>query len=160
MKHLTLIVTLALIAVIGYAFFTALDVFAAGSRVMDTRQARCVSALNIAASTHAPKGANPHPMCVPSGKGESKEQDKSKDNTPATVSTPAPIVTTAPNTPVVTPTPVVHDTPAPAVSDKGNPGNVKGVGNAGENPNGRDTMPLDNAGGNGNGEHGNQGVNH
>lgn len=39
----------------------------------------------------------------------------------------------------------------------GNPGNTKGVGHAGENPNGKGTMPLDNAGGNGNGEHGNQG---
>ena len=54
-----------------------------------------------------------------------------------------------------------NDTPAdPADNDecaKGNPGNLKCVGNAGENPNGKDTMPADNTGGNGNGQHGNQG---
>ena len=42
-------------------------------------------------------------------------------------------------------------------SQAGNPGNLKNVGNAGENPNGRGTMDNDNAGGNGNGQHGNQG---
>jgi hypothetical protein len=46
--------------------------------------------------------------------------------------------------------------PADKPATTGNPGNLKAVGNAGENPNGKDTMPLDDPNGV-NGEHGNQG---
>lgn len=55
--------------------------------------------------------------------------------------------------------PKPSDSVSSAVPTNGNPGNLKPVGNAGENPNGQGTMPQDNAGGNGNGQHGNQGVN-
>ena len=54
---------------------------------------------------------------------------------------------------LITESPVVVEN-----SNLGNPGNTKPVG-TGEDPNGRSTMPADNAGGNGNGEHGNQGQN-
>jgi hypothetical protein len=50
-----------------------------------------------------------------------------------------------------------EDQPEGNAPANGNPGNVKDVGHAGEDPNGQGTMPQDNAGGNGNGEHGSQG---
>jgi hypothetical protein len=71
--------------------------------------------------------------------------------------TPTPVPPT--QTPVPT-TPVVTEPPATEEPcENGNPGNLKCVGNAGEDPNGHGTMPEDNAGGDGNGEHGNQGTN-
>jgi hypothetical protein len=51
-----------------------------------------------------------------------------------------------------------EEKPADKPATTGNPGNLKAVGHAGENPNGRDTMPLDDPQGI-NGEHGNQGTN-
>lgn len=72
-------------------------------------------------------------------------------------------VTVTPTPPTETPV-VVVVTPEPTqppveeeTCESGNPGNLKCVGNAGEDPNGAGTMDNDNAGGNGNGQHGNQG---
>ena len=59
---------------------------------------------------------------------------------------------------VVDPPVVVPDTDKPAdTCGNGNPGNHKCVGNAGEDPNHKDTMDNDST--DGNGEHGNQGTN-
>ena len=68
-----------------------------------------------------------------------------------------PVVTPPTVTPPTVTPPTVEPPVTPEDTAKGNPGNTKSVGNAGEDPNGKGTMPLDNAGGNGNGEHGNQG---
>lgn len=76
-------------------------------------------------------------------------------STPDITNTPDPTeeVTSTPEPPTNTPEPPATEKPC----DKGNPGNTKCVGNAGEDPNGKGTMPNDNAGGNGNGATGNQG---
>lgn len=59
---------------------------------------------------------------------------------------------------VVAPPVVVVDTPVQEnTCTNANPGNTKCKGQAGEDPNGKGTMPEDNTGGNGNGQHGNQG---
>lgn len=76
----------------------------------------------------------------------------------------SPIVETTPEVKVIVceDKPVKDDKPTedkPAVEETpGNPGNLKAVGNAGENPNGRGTMVQDDPAGI-NGEHGNQGTN-
>lgn len=84
-------------------------------------------------------------------------EDKAVPTTTAVV---VPITTPAPTLPVVE-TPVVVDPTVVVVEDdtcdNANPGNLKCVGNAGENPNGKDTMPLDSGSLEGNGQHGNQG---
>jgi hypothetical protein len=110
----------------------------------------------------------PDPYCLPVPSVAVVEQAKEREqDTPVIVDVPAtpeppavepPVIVPTQEPPVVTPpviTPEVPSTPEP--SNAGNPGNLKDVGNAGENPNGRGTMDNDNAGGNGNGEHGNQG---
>jgi hypothetical protein len=55
-----------------------------------------------------------------------------------------------------TPEPAITPTETPKPDEKGNPGNLKAVGHAGEDPNGKGTMVLDDPNGV-NGEHGNQG---
>lgn len=91
------------------------------------------------------------------------KQKKSEDNSPApVVVTESPSVAPAPEeekspvveTPNNDPAPMPEEKPSDTC-DNGNPGNKKCVGKAGEDPNGRGTMPLDSA--DGNGEHGNQG---
>jgi hypothetical protein len=105
------------------------------------------------------------------GMPEVKEESKDNDNpviTTVIITIPElPIDSSVPTTPDESTdsdnsTPVIEDTPVIEEQENtgnGNPGNIKDVGNAGENPNGNGTMPNDNAGGNGNGEHGNQGEN-
>jgi hypothetical protein len=112
----------------------------------------------------------PDPYCLPVPSVavvETVKRDTDDTVTPVIVDVPVtpeppavepPVIVPTQEPPVVTPpviTPEVPSTPEP--SNAGNPGNLKDVGNAGENPNGRGTMDNDNAGGNGNGEHGNQG---
>jgi hypothetical protein len=106
----------------------------------------------------------PDPYClpVPSVNTVTKETKRDTDVQIIPVTSVEPV---EPVVPTETPeTPVIIDNGGETVpSDpeqpaaNGNPGNTKCVGNAGEDPNGRGTMPNDNAGGNGNGEHGNQG---
>jgi hypothetical protein len=107
----------------------------------------------------------PDPYCIPVPSVavvETVKKDTDDTVTPAIVDVPVtpetPVIIdnggeNVPTEPVVMPEPETPATEEPA----GNPGNLKDVGNAGENPNGRGTMDNDNAGGNGNGEHGNQG---
>ncbi len=167
-KFFTLI-AIALIIIVAYAFFTAVDVFAHGA---DLKPNACrtyyvnsiyggvdnVDGLNCGMGTDDTQTGHNAQNTV-------KMVDTS--NTVVTVDTVSNDVQMDDNTPTVQNddtqqtieqdnTPSVDNTPT-VESDKGNPGNIKGVGNAGENPNGKDTMPIDNAGGNGNGEHGNQG---
>lgn len=117
-----------------------------------------------------PLGSNPHPGCWPVGRGVAQVRPMVVEPVvpPTTTPTPPPtttIPTTPPPTTTIPTTPPPTTTPPPPVvtptpedtCEGGNPGNIKCVGNAGEDPNGAGTMPLDNAGGNGNGEHGNQG---
>jgi hypothetical protein len=111
----------------------------------------------------------PDPYCLPVPSVAVVEQAKEREqdtsvivDVPATPEPPAvepPVIVPTQEPPVVTPPVVEPEQPeTPATEEPaGNPGNLKDVGNAGENPNGRGTMDNDNAGGNGNGEHGNQG---
>lgn len=76
-----------------------------------------------------------------------------------TVSNSGSVETTVDNTPTPpTVNPPTQEPPVITKEDKctaGNPGNHKCKGNAGEDPNGKGTMPADST--NGNGQHGNQG---
>jgi len=114
---------------------------------------------------HTARIITPAPVVVREGAVEPTVDVVLPTNTPG-----APVVEiiTTPEAPVVVVTPEPTEEPEPIVivtppteeedtCDSGNPGNTKCVGNPGEDPNGRGTMPQDNAGGNGNGEHGNQG---
>lgn len=91
---------------------------------------------------------------VGTGKDAPRKHSDKRNNQGTTETTSIPT-----DTPKVNPMPVPTQEPPIIVDNKstGNPGNTKDAGHAGEDPNGRGTMPLDNAGGNGNGEHGNQG---
>jgi hypothetical protein len=101
---------------------------------------------------------------VPCDLPETKEESKDNDN--PVIAT----VITTPELPIDSSVPTTPDESTDSEdstvvieeqenTNNGNPGNIKDVGNAGENPNGNGTMDNDNAGGNGNGEHGNQGEN-
>jgi hypothetical protein len=168
------LITVGLVTVIGYAFFSVTNTFALGEvREPVTRTPGCTPYTHSMTLSHF-AGILQHATCnVPAAKDRKSipstsvtittqdvtltvdipATDDSQDEIPGTsITIDEPVVNPPANDPIIV--------EVPADDNLGNPGNLKDVGHAGENPNDKDTMPIDNAGGNGNGEHGNQGVNH
>jgi hypothetical protein len=168
------LITVGLVTVVGYAFFSVSHTFAMGT---DGRSNACRTFHTFSSQKADDKWAETDGLLCQIDKPAAKSHDsipatsdipgtsvliRLPDDTTMTVDVPTVIVDTPAETPVVdVPADDVPEVTPPAADDNlGNPGNTKDVGHAGENPNGQGTMDDDNAGGNGNGEHGNQGVNH